>query len=225
MELIDMELPLQMTNYASTLGSCVFKIIILAIFSQYLAVSIPLFAIALYYLQRFYLQTSRQVRVLGIEAKGPLYTHFIESVAGGSTIRAFGWQTHYQQRNCQLIDTYQRPEYIQRCIQNWLALVLDIIVTILAVVLVTIIITWRDRFSAGSVGVSLVMVTGFNSTLARLITSWTTMESSIGAVARVKRFVAETEAEKHGGLPGVAVPSEWPKEGSLEFANVVASYR
>lgn len=54
------------------------KIIILAVFSQYLGASIPLIGIALYFIQRFYLQTSRQVRLLGIEARAPLYTHFTE---------------------------------------------------------------------------------------------------------------------------------------------------
>lgn len=46
----------------------------------------------MYLLQSFYLQTSRQDRLLEIEAKAPLYAHFGESVAGASTIRVFGWR-------------------------------------------------------------------------------------------------------------------------------------
>lgn len=43
------------------------------------------------------------------------------------------------------------------------------------------------------------MVVGFSETLARLIQAWTRLESSIGAVARVKRSVCETEREESAG--------------------------
>ena len=198
--------------------------VILAVFSQYLGATVPVIGTVLYFLQRFYLQTSRQVRLLEIEAKAPLYTHFAESVAGAITIRAFGWQSHYQDRNYQLIDTSQRPAYIQRCIQQWLGFVLDLIVTVLAVALVATVVTWRDKFTAGSVGVSLVMIIGFNETLARLIRSWTSLESSIGAVARTKQFVAEVESEEESRRAGTDMPPGWPQAGALEISDVVSSY-
>lgn len=198
------------------------KIIILAVFSQYLGITLPFLATILFFLQRFYLQTSRQVRLLGIEAKAPLYTHFSESVAGAATIRAFNWQRQYQERNYRHIDTSQRPSYTQSCIQSWLTFVLNLIVAILAVVLVVIVVTWHDRFSAGSVGVSLVMVIGFSEVLARVIQTWTKLESSVGAAARVRRFVMETETEVSSGKR--EIPSDWPRAGGLTFSDVVASY-
>lgn len=204
--------------------SCIVQVIILLVFSNYLGAAVPVFGTLLYFLQRFYLQTSRQLRLLEIEVKAPLYTHFNESVTGVTTIRAFGWQSEYQERNFRFIDSSQRPAYLLRCIQHWLAFMLDTIVGALCVTLVSIVLTWRSKFSAGSVGVSLVMVVGFNEVLARVIVSWTNMESSIGAVARVRRFVAETELE-NDGFRSVESLGQWPKSGSLEFANVVASYR
>jgi ATP-binding cassette subfamily C (CFTR/MRP) protein 1 len=188
------------------------QIIILAVFSQYLGVTIPFIGLALYFLQRFYPQTSRQVRLLGIEARAPLYTHFSETVAGAATIRAFGWQTQYRERNYRYIDTSQRPDYLQSCIQAWLTFVLNIMV-----------VTWHDKFSAGSVGVSLLMVIGFSETLARLIQNWTKLESSVGAVARVKRFRNETESEETEDRNSI-VPLDWPQSGAIEFKNVVVSY-
>jgi ATP-binding cassette subfamily C (CFTR/MRP) protein 1 len=196
---------------------------ILAIFSRYLGLAIPFLGIALYFLQRFYLRTSRQVRLLGIEARAPLYTHFTESIAGASTIRAFGWQAHYRELNCRYIDTSQRPTYLQSCIQAWLQFVVNIIVAALAVILVATVIIWHETFSAGSVGVSLVMVIGLSETIAMLIQSWTQLESSIGAVTRVKWFAAETESEECGDERG-DLPPAWPQAGTLSFEGVVASY-
>ncbi|KAI8276116.1 ABC transporter [Colletotrichum sp. SAR11_57] len=198
------------------------KVIILVVFSQYLGATLPFLCAILYFLQRFYLQTSRQVRLLGIEAKAPLYTHFSESVAGVATIRAFGWQEQYQERNYEHVDQSQRPNYTQGCIQAWLTFVLNLIVAVLAVILVVIVVTWHYKFSAGSVGVSLVMIIGFSEVLARLIQSWTKLESSIGAVARVRRFVSDTEIESAAGR--WTPPVNWPQTGAVTFSDVVASY-
>ena len=92
--------------------SALAKAIILIVFSQYLATMAPFVVALLYLLQSFYLQTSRQVRLLEIEAKAPLYAHFIESVAGAPTIRAFGWESQYQERNYEFIDQSQRLAYL-----------------------------------------------------------------------------------------------------------------
>ncbi|KAK1456724.1 ABC transporter [Colletotrichum cuscutae] len=207
MQLVDMDLPAIMVNYTSTAISVLAKVVILAVFSQYLGITLPFLAI---------------IRLLGIETKAPLYTHFAESVAGGPTIRAFGWQPQYQERNYGHIDTFQRPNYVQDRIQAWLTFVLNILVAALAVILVSTVVTWHDKFSASSVGVSLIMVIGFSEVLARLIQTWTKLESSIGAVARVRRFVLETETETSVGK--ASLPSEWPLSGAVSFSDVSASY-
>ncbi|KAF4921761.1 ABC transporter atnG [Colletotrichum viniferum] len=222
MLLLDMDLPSNLLNYTSTGVTILAKVIILVVFSQYLGATLPLLCVILYLLQRFYLQTSRQVRLLGIEAKAPLYTHFSESVTGVATIRAFGWQEQYQERNYKHVDESQRPSYTQGCIQAWLTFVLNLIVAVLAVILVILVVTWHHKFSAGSVGVSLVMIIGFSEVLARLIQSWTKLESSIGAVARVRRFVSDTETESAAGR--WTPPVNWPQTGAVTFSDVVASY-
>ncbi|KAM0437028.1 hypothetical protein ACHAQK_007506 [Fusarium lateritium] len=226
LELIDMNLPMVMINFVLALFSSVAKLIILAVFSRYLSAAVPVFVLVLYLLQRFYLQTSRQVRLLDIEAKAPLYNHILETVAGASTIRAFGWQVEYAERNSGYIDTSQRVSYMQESVQNWLSFVLDIIVTILAVALVGMVVTWPHLFDAGSVGVSLVMLISFSNLLTRLLKAWTSMESSIGAVSRVKRFVADTESEKDGESGrDTVLPEGWPLNGRLSLEDVFAAHK
>lgn len=214
---------LQTLNRDAAAVSCLAKIVILAIFSQYLGITIPFFGAFVYYLQLVYLQTSRQIRLLATEAQAPLFTHFNESVAGASTIRAFGWSTYHEQKSYRFIDKSQKPLYIQNCLQNWLGFVLELLVTILVVMLIGMIVIWRDNFSAGSVGVSLVTVVGFSEVLVRLIRTWTMVEPSIGAVARIKWFVEETESERSVEKV-LSIPTEWPQAGHLEFKDVIASY-
>lgn len=198
--------------------------IVLAVFSQYLGTAIPLLGAAVYLLQSFYLQTSRQVRLLDIEAKAPLYTLFSESVAGAPTIRAFGWRDQYEEYNHRHVDTSQRPIYLQSCIQTWLAFVLNMMVAALTVILVIVVVIWHDKFSAGSIGVSLTVVIGFSETLSRLIQSWTKLESSLGAVRRVKQFTTKTMREDENDKNADA-PQGWPLAGGIDLYGVSATYR
>ena len=100
---------------------------------------------------------------------------------------------------------------------------LDMLVTIIAAVLVAVVVTWKAKFSAGNVGVSLIMVMTFSAALTRLIKVWTMMESSIGAVSRVKRFVADTESEETSAYR-VKVAQNWPTQGSIDFKSLVAAH-
>ncbi|KAM3550366.1 hypothetical protein ARSEF4850_008382 [Beauveria asiatica] len=212
MELIGIELPVIIVNYLAALFECIAKMLLLAVFGRYLTASLPVFLAAIYVVQHVYLCTSRQVRLLDIEAKAPVYLQFLESKNGAATLRAFGWQRSCQLALQRLLNRSQRPVYLLYCIQQWLALVLDALVSALVLILIAIVVTWRDKFSQGSVGVSLVTVMTFNSSLTQLIKMWTLLETSIGAVGRIKEFKDNTvpEEEELGILQPQRPPPNWP---------------
>lgn len=55
-----------------------------------------------------------------------------------------------------------------------------------------------------------------------LITFWAQLESSIGAVARIKRFNADVKPEDGWELP--SPHAGWPTRGEIEFHHVSATY-
>ncbi|GFF44547.1 hypothetical protein IFM46972_07580 [Aspergillus udagawae] len=186
----------------------------------YLAAALPLLFGVLYLIQRFYLKTSRQLRLLEIELKSPLYTHFIESLAGVTTIRAFAWTHATTNRMLSLLDTAQRPYYLLLCIQRWLSLVLNLIVAGIAVLLVGASVALRSHLDPGLLGIALVMMMDLGLILSELIQNWTLFETSLGAISRIKDFAEETPLEEsnmavqtNDGL------SEWPMNGMLEFVD------
>lgn len=123
--------------------------------SSYMATTIPLVLLVLYVVQNVYLKTSRQLRFLDLEAKSPLYSHFVETLNGLVTIRAFGWQRHEIEQNKLLLDRSQRPYYMLSCVQRWLALVMDLLVAGIAVTLMTLAVNLRGVTSGGLLGVCL----------------------------------------------------------------------
>lgn len=130
----------------------------IGIASVYLTPVFPLLLIAFWLIQRFYLRTSRQVRFLDLEAKAPLYTHFIETLAGLATIRAFGWEEDFRRQNLAALEASQRPFFILKTIQRWLTLVLDLVISILAVIVAIVAVQLRISINPGLLGLALVNV-------------------------------------------------------------------
>ncbi|KAJ5675249.1 uncharacterized protein N7477_005183 [Penicillium maclennaniae] len=224
LELIDMNLPLDAVNTSMSFTNCVVQLILLCIMGKYLTVTVPVLAVVLFFVQNYYLRTSRQVRLLDIEAKSPLFTHFVETMQGISVIRAMRWQNPFQERLEELLNQSQKPFYMLYCIQQWLQLVLDCIVMALAIILVTLVVSLKDQFSAGAIGVALNLILSFNQDLMILIKMWTSLETSIGAVSRVQDFVASTPLEDQGQESLGPPPAQWPSRGKIEFKDVKATY-
>jgi ABC-type multidrug transport system fused ATPase/permease subunit len=244
MELIDMTLPSQAINtYLGRynlvfkyplvpelmeligLSNCCVQLVILCIMGKYLTITVPALGVILFFVQRYYLRTSRQVRLLDIEAKSPLFTHFVETMQGISAIRAMKWKVPFQERLEDALNRSQKPFYMLFCIQQWLQLVLDCVVMALAVILVSLVVSLKSQFSAGSIGVALNLILSFNTDLMILIKSWTMLETSIGAVSRVQSFVKDTPSEIEPEGTMADLPPQWPAYGEVIFQNTVARYR
>jgi ATP-binding cassette, subfamily C (CFTR/MRP), member 1 len=191
--------------------------------TKYVAPAIPACLVVFFIIQKFYLRTSRQMRLMEIEAKAPLFTKFLEALSGLATIRAFGWETEFEEKFSKALNTSQKPYYYLWCIQRWLNLVLQLTVAALAILLTFVTVLTKGKVKAGLIGVSLVNVVGFSNTVKSLMTNWTVLETSIGALQRVKDFVESTESE-HRDEERSEPPQEWPQHGRIEFTNLSASY-
>jgi ABC-type multidrug transport system fused ATPase/permease subunit len=202
----------------------VMRVILVCITAKYFAIALPFALASVYVAQRYYLRTSRQLRLLDIEAKAPLYSQFIETLDGLATIRAFGWQHSLQRRNHELLDTSQKPYYLLACIQLWLTFTLDILTAVLAILVVVLAVATRDSATGGDIGVALVNVVSTNQVLAMLLISWTSLETSIGAVSRVRSFARDTPSEVRSDV-GPEPSEEWPYAGAISFEDASASYQ
>lgn len=176
-------------------------------------------------IQTYYLHTSRQMRYLDLEAKSPLYTQLTETAAGIEHIRAFGWEEKNLQEGLKLLDHSQKPFYYMFAIQRWLTLVLDFCVMAVAVTLVAFALRFTSTTSQSAIGLSLLNVVKFSESLSQWVANWIDLETSLGAVARLKSFVAETPTEPDPQEPRVIPPASWPNRGAIELKNVTARYK
>lgn len=148
-------------------------------------------------------------------------THFLDTIKGITTIRAFRWDPLDTQRNNTLLDTSQRPAYLLAMIQQWLTTTLQLIVMGMAVFLTGL--ATQLRVGAGLTGASLVTLLTFSESISNLIRSYTMLETSLGAVSRLRTF---SETVKPEDFPGEDIEPEedWPRCGRIEMKDVSASY-
>jgi len=106
-------------------------------------------------------------------------------------------------------------------IQQWLATLLHFIVTGTAVLLVAL--ATQLRTNAGLTGASLISLLTFSEALSNLITSYTSLETSLGAVSRLRSFSETVETENKPGEV-IEPPETWPHNGSIQIHKVSASY-
>jgi ABC-type multidrug transport system fused ATPase/permease subunit len=223
LSVIDAELPIAALVLANNFFMAIIQAIFVCVSASYFSVVLPFVLFTMYMIQKFYLRTSRQIRLMDLEAKAPLYSHFLETLNGLVTIRAFGWTKDMEKRNMTFLDASQRPFYLLYCIQRWLMLVIDLLVAALAVILVALVVRFRHTADAGFVGLALINIMSFNMTLSAVIIHWTATETSLGAVSRIKSFVDSTRSENLS-LESQDVPSDWPSEGGIVLSDVSASY-
>ncbi|PYH77469.1 P-loop containing nucleoside triphosphate hydrolase protein [Aspergillus uvarum CBS 121591] len=224
LELVDMTLPLAAVNATKAIGSCLLKLAILFVVARYMSLAVPPLLLVCFLLQKCYLRSSRQIRLLSIEAKAPLFQHLSESLSGGASIRAFQWQTYLEEANLLMVDNSQKCTYTLFMVQQWLTLAMDLIASGLILLLTMLTVLMRDSFDPGSSGTAVVTLMSFTQSLARLLKFWSMTESCLGAVSRIQSFAAHTPSESSGKA---ALPQQtaWPSRGAIEMQNVSAAYK
>lgn len=190
---------------------------------HYMAAIVPAAVIIIWGVETFYLRTSQQLRILDIESKAPILKHAIETIDGLATVRAFGWQEQYRKSADASLELSQRPFYLLMVAQIWLGLALDFVMTGVAVLLMGIGVAKLGHVSAGEMGLALTSTINIGIWMKTLVKFWMNLETSLGAVTRLKVF--------EQGLRREDVPSEresmpvgWPMQGNIEFKGVSASY-
>ena len=179
--------------------------------------------IFVFYLQSFYLRTSRQLRHKDIQTTGPMNSHLLEIAEGRATIRAYGIQDTYKDEGIKRLENTLKPHYLLRCIEMWLQFVLGMFGSTAVSTLVLFGVTLPASTTKGLMALALINGINLTGGLNGLVVTWTQMETSLGSVSRLRSFGLETPSEK---IPEeqIALPMNWPSDGRVEFEKVTATY-
>ncbi|KAL0932221.1 ATP-binding cassette containing protein [Colletotrichum truncatum] len=222
-QMVDRQLPPAILSLSNQIFKLLVQTSLLFSAQKLMASTLPLCIIVVYIVQKVYLRTSRQLRLLDLESQSAVYSSFLESTEGITTIRSFGLEKQVEDANIRCLDKSQQPAYILSCLQQWLCVVLDLMVAAIATGLIALAVLMRGTTTAGQIGMALNLVLVANSTLLSLVSSWTNLEISLGAISRLKNLEAETpkEDKPHENYKPA---KSWPSSGVVQLDNVTVAY-
>ncbi|CAG8906439.1 unnamed protein product [Penicillium egyptiacum] len=222
--IVDKQLPLTLANFNTQIFKLAMQLILLLKIRISMAVTLPVCAICVYFIQRIYLRASRQLRFLELESRSLVFTNFLDTASGIVTIRAFGWKAKFENENVKSLDLSQKPFYILLCLQCWLKMTMDCIIAIFAVILIAFTVLYRNTTTGADLGLALNLVIVANTTLLRLVQSWTSLETSLGSISRLKSIqdCVPSEDDDVGGTLGPNL--RWPSSGNLQVNDISVAY-
>ncbi|KOS18981.1 Metal resistance protein YCF1 [Escovopsis weberi] len=192
----------------------------------FIALIIPL-ALTYYWIQRYYLRTSRELKRLDSVSRSPIYAHFQESLGGMTTIRAYRQQDRFLLENEWRVDANLRAFFPSISANRWLAVRLEFIgaVVILAAAGFAIIsVASHSGLGAGLVGLAMSYALQITTSLNWIVRQTVEVETNIVSVERVLEY-ARLPSEAPEIVPNKRPPGGWPAKGEVDFKNYSTRYR
>ncbi|XP_073979857.1 multidrug-Resistance like Protein 1 isoform X7 [Rhodnius prolixus] len=189
----------------------------------FIAVIIPI-GVVYYFIQRYYVATSRQLKRLESVTRSPIYSHFGESVTGSMTIRAYNVQSRFVKESEQKVDYNQVCTYPSIIANRWLAVRLEMVGNLIIFFSALFSVIGRNRMNAGLVGLSVSYALQITQTLNWLVRMTAEVETNIVAVERIKEY-GETPQEAAWEITPNVVNESWPEKGNVEFKKLQIRYR
>ncbi|CAD6185500.1 unnamed protein product [Caenorhabditis auriculariae] len=183
----------------------------------------PVF-IAYYFVLRFYVSTSRQLKRLESASRSPIYSHFQESIQGASSIRAYGVVDKFVTESENRVDENLATYYPSIVANRWLAVRLELVGNLIVLSAALFAVLFRDSpgLSAGLVGLSVSYALNITQTLNWAVRMTSELETNIVAVERIQEYT-DTPTEGNGSIE--QAPTGWPNKGEVSIINYSTRYR
>ncbi|KAM5140785.1 ATP-binding cassette sub-family C member 2-like [Mantella aurantiaca] len=220
---VDETIPMSFRSCISCILGVIGTLFVICLATPIFAAIIVPLAIFYYFVQRFYITTSRQLRRLDSVTRSPIYSHFGETVSGLSVIRAYGHQQRFLQHNEDTIDINQKTVYSWIVSNRWLAIRLELIGSFTVFFAALFAVLARNTVDSGTVGLSISSALNITQTLNWLVRMTSELETNIVAVERVDEYIrVENEAPWETSQ---RPPQNWPDKGVVKFVDYKVRYR
>ncbi|XP_075422206.1 multidrug resistance-associated protein 1-like isoform X3 [Ascaphus truei] len=221
---IDSTIPQIIKMFMGSLFNVVGACIVILIATPIAAVIIPPLGLVYFFVQKFYVATSRQLKRLESVSRSPVYSHFNETLLGVSVIRAFGEQKQFIQISDVRVDENQRAYYPSIVSNRWLAIRLEFVGNCIVLFASLFAVVSKHSLSPGLVGLSVSYALQVTTYLNWLVRMSSELETNIVAVERVKEY-SEMKKEAPWRIQQTTPEGNWPHEGKIEFRGYGLRYR
>ncbi|CAB1338215.1 unnamed protein product, partial [Coregonus sp. 'balchen'] len=223
-DIIDSHIPDNIDIWMRTFWYTVNVLIVCsALTPLFLLVIVPLM-VFYWWVQRFYVATSRQLKRLESVSRSPIYSHFSETVTGSSVIRAYGRHNAFVLMSDMKVDENQKSYYPGIVSNRWLGVRIEFIGNCIVLFAALFAVIGKDKLNPGLVGLSVSYALLVTMSLNWMVRMTSDLESNIVAVERVMEY-SETKTEAPWEVEDKKPSSDWPSQGNVEFSDYSVRYR
>ncbi|XP_009980167.1 PREDICTED: multidrug resistance-associated protein 1-like, partial [Tauraco erythrolophus] len=174
-------------------------------------------------IQRYYIASSRQIRRLAGASHSPVISHFSETLAGRSTVRAFGHQERFIRKNYDVV--YENLVYFYNNVisNRWLSVRLEFLGNLMVFFTALFVVLAGNTMSSSTVGLSMSYALNVKVYLNFWVRKACEIETNAVSIERVCEY-AKMDKEEPWIMPN-RPPVGWPNRGIIEFVNYKAQYR
>ncbi|KAF9118109.1 hypothetical protein BGW39_001468, partial [Mortierella sp. 14UC] len=195
-----------------------------------ISVNMPMFLVAAVFIiiiygiiGMFYVPISRDLKRLNSNSRSPILNHFNETLVGIATIRAYGFQDRFVERNLINLDDNNRTFFLLWTANRWLHWRVDIAGALVSFSTGMLILQYSDTIQPGWAAMSLTYALMFTGTVVWVIRSYTEAELCMNSVERVVEYM-DLEAEPPAIIQGSRPPASWPHKGEIVVKNLTMKY-
>ncbi|KAH1098146.1 hypothetical protein J1N35_015067 [Gossypium stocksii] len=222
---LDTDIPYRLAGLAFALIQ-LFSIIILMshVAWQIFLLFLAILSISFWY-QNYYITTARELaRMVGIR-KAPILHHFSESITGATTIRCFGQEDSFMEKNLSLIDDYSRVAFHNSSTMEWLCVRINFLFNfVFFLVLVILVSLPRSAIDPSLAGLAATYGLNLNVLQAWVIWNLCNVENKMISVERVLQF-SNIPSEAPLVIEDCRPKPDWPTKGTIELENLQVQYK
>ncbi|XP_035215523.1 multidrug resistance-associated protein 1-like isoform X2 [Stegodyphus dumicola] len=222
---VDTSIPAKFNSSITVILAIIGSLVVIsANFPLFLLSMVPL-TIVYIFIQFFYMATSRQLRRLQATTLSPVLSCFSETAQGTSTIKAFGAQFHYIDKQERLIDDNCRVFLNYTFVNRWLAIRLQFLGAAIVFIVALLSVLERNVLAAAVVGLMLSYALNVTDNLTQMVRILTQLENCMVSVERINEY-SELPPEASWKTDSCLLSlDEWPRHGAVSFREYKMRYR
>uniref|UniRef100_A0A8C6UR78 Multidrug resistance-associated protein 1 n=1 Tax=Neogobius melanostomus TaxID=47308 RepID=A0A8C6UR78_9GOBI len=219
---IDSVIPSILKMFTGSMFNVLSCCVVILTATPLVAIIIPFLGVLYFFVQRFYVASSRQLKRLESVSRSPIFTHFNETLLGASVIRAFREQKRFIGESDLRVDHNQEAYFPSIVANRWLAIRLEFVGNCIVSCAALFAVMARSSLSPGIMGLSITYALQLTASLNWLVRMSSDLETNIVAVERVREYIKETLL---WCLEPRSPPDPWPSAGCIQIRNFGLRYR
>ncbi|KAI5953752.1 hypothetical protein KGF57_003961 [Candida theae] len=224
-DVLDNEIGDQLRFFLFVFANIIGVIVLCIIYLPWFAIAVPFLGMLFVSIADYYQASAREVKRLEAVQRSLVYNNFNETLSGMATIKAYKATERFIDKNNYLINRMNEAYYITIANQRWLAIHMDFVATLFALLIALLCVFRVFNVSASTVGLILSYVLQIAGQLSMLIRTFTQVENEMNSAERLNSYATSLPTEAPYIITENAPPPNWPSQGTIVFDYASLAYR